>query len=105
MKATWKEKALQMDPLGIALVMGGIVSFILALENGGQKKPWNSSTVIGLLVGFVLILTVFIVWEVYNDERSMLPPRLFRQRSIWQPSGFIFFFSASYLVLLYYLPI
>ena len=39
-----------MDPLGIALVMGGIVAYILALENGGQKKPWGSSLVIGLLV-------------------------------------------------------
>lgn len=49
-KATWKEKFLQMDPLGIALVMGGIVAYILALENGGQKKSWGSSLVIGLLV-------------------------------------------------------
>jgi hypothetical protein len=105
MKATWKEKGLQMDPLGIALVMGGIVAYILALENGGQKKPWNSSTVIGLLVGFVLIWVAFIVWEIYNGERSMLPPRLLRQRTIWQPSGFVFFFAASYFVLLYYLPI
>ena len=104
-KAHWKEKILQMDPLGIALVMGGIVSFILALENGGQKESWNSSTVIGLLIGFVLILIVFIAWEIYNGERSMLPPRLLRRRTLWQPSGFMFFFAASYFVLLYYLPI
>jgi hypothetical protein len=104
-KATWEEKVLQMDPLGIALVMGGIVSFILALENGGQKEFWNSSIVIGLLVGFVLILITFIAWEIYNGERSMLPPRLLRRRTLWQPSGFMFFFAASYFVLLYYLPI
>jgi hypothetical protein len=105
MKATWKEKLLQMDALGIALVMGGIVAFILALEYGGQKKPWDSSTVIGLFVGFVLICVAFIIWEIRNGERSMVPPRLLRQRTLWQPSGFIFFFSAAYFVLLYYLPI
>jgi hypothetical protein len=105
MKATSKEKFLQMDPLGVALVMGGIVAFILALENGGQKKPWDSSTVIGLLVGFMLIWIAFIVWEIYNGERSMLPPRLIRRQTIWQPSAFVFFFAASYFVLLYYLPI
>ncbi|OAG20230.1 MFS general substrate transporter [Alternaria alternata] len=104
-KATWKEKFLQMDPLGIALVMGGIVAYILALENGGQKKPWGSSLVIGLLVGFVAILVTFIVWEIFNGERSMLPPRLLRERTLWQPSAFIFFYSSAYLVLLYYLPI
>ena len=62
-KETWTEKLLQLDPLGIALVMGGIISFILAVEYGGQKKPWNSGTVIGLLVGCVLIWVVFIAWE------------------------------------------
>ncbi|KAL1798642.1 hypothetical protein ACET3X_002679 [Alternaria dauci] len=105
-KATWKEKFLQMDPLGIVLIMGSIVAYILALENGGQEKPWDSSLVIGLLVGcFVAIIVTFVVWEIYNDERSMLPPRLLRERTLWQPSVFIFFFSSAYLVLLYYLPI
>jgi len=37
-KATWKEKFLQMDPLGIALVMGGIVAYILALENVARRS-------------------------------------------------------------------
>jgi hypothetical protein len=104
-KATWKEKFLQMDPLGVVLVMGGIISFILAVEYGGQKKPWDSSTVIGLLVGFVLIWGVFIAWEFYNSERAMISRRLFGQRSVWQPATFQFFFAASYFVLLYYLPI
>ncbi|RAR14043.1 MFS general substrate transporter [Stemphylium lycopersici] len=104
-KATWQEKLLQMDPVGIALVMGGIVAYILALESGGQKEAWGSSTVIGLLVGFVVIFLVFIAWEIFNGRHAMLPPRLFRQRSIWQPASFIFFFSSAYIVLLYYLPI
>jgi MFS family permease len=54
---------------------------------------------------FVVGRIAFIVWEIYNGERSMLPPRLLTRRTIWQPSAFIFFFAASYFVLLYYLPI
>ncbi|EOA86843.1 uncharacterized protein SETTUDRAFT_88585 [Exserohilum turcica Et28A] len=104
-EATLKEKFLQMDPVGVSLVMGGIVTFILALEAGGQKHPWDSSMVIGLLVGFVAILVAFVAWEIFNGERSMIPPRLFRERTIWQPAGFIFFYGAGYIVLLYYLPI
>ncbi|KAG9194724.1 hypothetical protein G6011_04759 [Alternaria panax] len=104
-KATWKEKALQMDAFSITLVMGGIVAYILALKNVGQKKPWDSSLVIGFLVGFVVILVTFIVWEIFNGERSMLPPRLLRERIFWQPSALIFFYLSAYLVLLYYLPI
>jgi hypothetical protein len=103
--ATRKEKFLQMDPVGLSLIMCGIVSFILALEYGGQTKPWNSSVVIGLLVGAVLIWTVFAFWEIFQGDRAMLMPRLLRKRSVWQPSVFQFFFAASYFVLLYYLPI
>ncbi|KAF2657846.1 MFS general substrate transporter [Lophiostoma macrostomum CBS 122681] len=104
-EATWKEKLLQMDFVGVALVMGGIISFILAVEYGGQKKPWNSGTAVGLLVGSVLIWATFTIWEYFNDERAMLQRRLLTYRFVWQPSGFQFFFASAYFVLLYYLPI
>ncbi|EAQ86359.1 hypothetical protein CHGG_07612 [Chaetomium globosum CBS 148.51] len=67
--APLKEKLLQMDPLGTALVMGGVIAYILALQYGGQTKAWNDATVIGLIVGFVLIFIVFGIWEYYNGER------------------------------------
>jgi MFS transporter, DHA2 family, glioxin efflux transporter len=78
--ASLNEKIIQMDPLGALLIMGAIVAYILALEYGGQTKPWNSSVVIGLLVGSVVIGVVFCGWQVYLGERAMLVPRLFKQR-------------------------
>ncbi|KAH7069958.1 major facilitator superfamily domain-containing protein [Paraphoma chrysanthemicola] len=104
-KANWPEKIIQMDPVGVTLVMSGIITFILAVEYGGQKKPWDSSTVIGLFVGFVLIWVAFVAWEYFNQERAMLPRRLLSKRWVWQPSIFQFFYAAAYFVLLYYLPI
>lgn len=103
--APLKEKFLQMDPLGSTLIMGGVIAYILALQYGGQSHPWNSSTVIGLLVGFVAIFAVAGVWESYNGERSMIIPRLFRKRDVWVSSFFAFFFAGSYMVVIYYLPI
>ncbi|KAK4142509.1 major facilitator superfamily domain-containing protein [Dichotomopilus funicola] len=103
--ATLREKLLQMDLVGTALVMGGVISYILALQYGGQTLPWNDKTVIGLLVGFVVIFIVFGFWEVYNGERSMIVPRLFRQRDIWVNSIFIFLFAGAYFIVIYYLPI
>jgi hypothetical protein len=85
--------------------MGGIISFILATEYGGQKKPWDSATVIGLFVGCALIWTTFVTWEFFNGERAMLPRRIFGYRFVWQPATFQFFFAAGYVVLLYYLPL
>ncbi|KAK3369997.1 major facilitator superfamily domain-containing protein [Podospora didyma] len=103
--APLREKLLQMDPVGTVLVMGGVIAYILALQYGGQTMAWNSSTVIGLIVGFVLITIVFGVWEWYNNERSMIVPRLFRQQTVWNSSLYALFFSGSYFVVVYYLPI
>lgn len=75
-QATFKEKMLQMDFVGAALMMGLIISYILALQYGGQTHAWNSSLVIGLLVGFVVIFLVFVSWEIFQKERAMIVPRL-----------------------------
>ena len=75
-QATLKEKLLQLDLVGAALMMGLLISYILALQYGGQTHPWNSSVVVGLLVGFVAILAVFICWEMYQKEYAMIVPRL-----------------------------
>jgi MFS family permease len=105
LKANWKEKFLQMDPLGIALAMACIISFIIALQYGGQSHAWNSSVVIGLLVGFVTILLTLIAWEIYQGDYAMLPPRLLKRRALWAGCLFQLFFSGAYFLLLYYLPL
>ena len=94
-----------MDPVGVTLVIGSMIAFILAVEYGGQTRPWNSAMVICLLAGSILMWIVFGCWETCLGERAMLVPRLVRQRFVWQPCAFQFFFAASYLVLLYYLPV
>ncbi|KAK0643173.1 putative efflux pump antibiotic resistance protein [Cercophora newfieldiana] len=104
-EATWTEKLKHMDPVGSALAMGSIISFILALQYAGVTHAWNSSTVIGLLVGFVAILAALFAWEFYIGEYAMLPPRLMKKRYLWGSSLFQFFFAGCYFLLLYYLPI
>jgi hypothetical protein len=75
-QATWKEKLLQLDLVGAGLMMCLIVSYILALQYGGQIHPWKSSIVIGLLVGSAAIFAVFVAWEIYQKERAMIVKRL-----------------------------
>lgn len=101
----WAQKLLHTDPVGIVLAMGGITCFLLALQYGGLSHAWNSSAVIGLLVGFVLIVSALVAWELWLGEYAMMLPRLYKQRSLTAPAAFQFFFMGSYLVLLYYLPI
>ncbi|PMD41759.1 MFS general substrate transporter [Hyaloscypha variabilis F] len=104
-EGTLKEKILQMDLPGTALAMGCIIAYILALQYGGQTKPWKSSTVIGLIIGFVLLAVTFGTWEYFQGERAAIPRRLISDRNVWVPSFYGLFFAGSYFIVIYYLPI
>ncbi|KAJ2977175.1 hypothetical protein NQ176_g4522 [Zarea fungicola] len=104
-QATLKEKLLHMDPIATMLTMGALACILLALQYGGVTHPWNSSVVIGLLVGFVAIVIALIAAEIWQGERAMLTPRIMRKRTVWASSAWGFFFAGAYFVTLYYLPI
>ena len=103
--ATVREKLIQMDPVGVILVMSAVISYILALHYAGQIHPWNSSVVVGLLVGFVALTAAFVTWEWCQEDRAMVPYRLAGQRVYLVPSVFAFFFSGAYFLIIYFLPI
>lgn len=103
--ATFREKLLQMDPLGVILVMGAVISYILALHYGGQTYAWNSSQVVGLLVGFIVLSAAFAAWEWCQENKAMVPFRLAGDRVYLVSSVFGFFFSGAYFLIIYYLPI
>lgn len=52
----WWSALFQMDPVGTLLMLACVTCYILAMQYGGETYPWNSSVVIGLIVGFVVIL-------------------------------------------------
>ena len=103
--ATLREKLMQMDLVGVVLAMGAVVTYILALYYGGLMYAWNSSQVVGLLVGFVVITAAFVVWEWCQEDRAMVPFRLAGNRVYLVSSVFAFFFSGAYFLIIYYLPI
>lgn len=92
-------RILKLDPVGAVLIIGAVVSILLALQWGGQSLPFNSSTVIGLLVGFGVLLITFFVIQYFRGDDATLPLRLLRQRSILSGAVFSLFFSMpSYVV-------
>ena len=103
--ASLKEKLLQMDPVGTFTIMAAVVCYLLALQWGGVTKPWTDSTVIGTLVGFVLLLIVFIINEYLMGERALLQGRLLKSRIIMVATLYVIFLAGSFFVFLYYLPV
>ncbi|KND91555.1 Pantothenate synthetase [Tolypocladium ophioglossoides CBS 100239] len=104
-KAPLLEKIRQMDLLGVVLVMGATVSYILAVQYGGVAHAWNSSIVVGLLVGFVAIIAAWVALQWYQGERSMVPPRLSMDRTNFVMSAFAFLLAGGFFAAIYFIPI
>lgn len=71
-----------MDLPGAFLIMAAVICYILALQDAGVTKDWNSSQIIGLLVGFVLIICLFIVVEYFQKDKALLLGRLLNDRTM-----------------------
>ena len=88
--ATRLEKFLQMDLIGTGLILAAVICLLLALEWGGVVKPWNSSDVIGTLIGFGSITVLFGLVEWWQGPRALLLARILKRREVW--SGCVFSF-------------
>jgi len=87
-----KELILVMDIPGIILGMGALVSFTLAMQWGGTLKPWSSPDVIGIIVGCVVMIILFVVLQWRAGENASLVTRIMTQRTVAALSAFIFLF-------------
>lgn len=72
LKLTLKEKLVRMDLGGTVLFVSSIVCLFLGLEWGGNELPWSDSKVWGLLLGFGLLMTAFIVLQLHMGEKYAL---------------------------------
>ena len=81
----------KLDPLGTIVLLGAVVSLLLALQWGGQTLPWSDSRVIGLFVGCGLLTLLFSWLQWRSADNSLIPLRVLRQRSVLMGSLFSFF--------------
>ncbi|KAH6669717.1 major facilitator superfamily domain-containing protein [Plectosphaerella plurivora] len=66
---------------GSVIIIGGTIMFLFGLEFGGVTHPWNSPTVICLIVFGILTICLFIVVEVRFAKYPIVPMHLFTNRS------------------------
>lgn len=104
-QASWKEKLLQMDLGGTFMIMAAAVCYLLALQWGGVTKSWSDSTVVGTLVGFVLLIILFGINEWYLGDRALLQGRLLKKRPVLVSIFYVVFLAAAFFLFVYYLPI
>lgn len=94
-----------LDLGGFLLVSPAAVMLLLALEYGGIQYAWNSSVVIGLLVGAVVTFGLFFLWERSQSDHAMVPFAMLRHRVIRSATLTSFFSVPGILIADYYLAI
>ena len=79
---TVKQKILEIDLLGALFLICAIVCLLLALQWGGTTYSWKDSKVWGCLLGFGLLIGIFIAQQFRRGDRATIPPRIFGQRTV-----------------------
>ena len=95
----------KLDIVGFAIFAPAAVQFLLALQWGGTRQPWNSSVAIGLFCGAAGTLCLFLVWEYRKGDDAMVPFSMIRIKTVWSSCLFTFLFIGAMLSMSYYLPI
>ncbi|CAG8030457.1 unnamed protein product [Penicillium nalgiovense] len=93
------------DWTGTVLIIGGTLMFLFGLEFGGVNYPWDSPTVICLIVFgvFTWALAMFLEWKV--AKFPIIPPRLFNE---WYNILILlvcFCHGFTFIAATYYLPL
>src|SRR6478609_3224034 len=91
------------DYLGVLFVALGSTGLILATSWGGTQYAWGSPTIIGLFIGSVIALVIFVLVELRAEE-PILPMRLFRGRVFTMASILSFIVGFAMMGSITFLP-
>ncbi|MCJ1314764.1 hypothetical protein MMC15_000076 [Xylographa vitiligo] len=104
-KLPWTEKLLQLDGLGTAVLIPGVVCLLLALQWGGQTYAWSSGRIIALLTLMAVLLVAFVAIQILLPKTATIPPRIFKQRSIVGGFWATLCIGSSSYIFIYFLPV
>lgn len=93
------------DWIGSLAIIGGTLMLLLGLQFGGITYPWNSSTVICLIVFGLLVGGLFILYEWKYPRFPIIPIRVFNNMSNISSLGICFCHGFVFLAGNYYLPL
>ncbi|KAK7191842.1 hypothetical protein DPSP01_007123 [Paraphaeosphaeria sporulosa] len=93
------------DWLGSLTMVSGTVMVLLGLEFGGITYPWNSATVICLIVFGVITIGLFFLVEHRVAPYPLMPLTLFSKRSNLAALGTCFFHAFVFISGSYFLPL
>ena len=100
-----REKIMQLDLLGSAILIPGVSALLLALQWGGSLYPWYDAHIFALLLGFACSAGLFVLVQINRGELATIPPRIVKQRTVAASLVYCCFLLGAILTLTYFLPI
>lgn len=106
---SYKQRVIEMDYVGTVLLMGGLTTFVLAINWGGVTYPWDSGRIIGLFVTsgvLFILLGIQQVWTVFTTvSRRIIPVQFFHSRTVLLLFGTTAISGAATFIPIYFVPI
>ncbi|KAF2401209.1 MFS general substrate transporter [Trichodelitschia bisporula] len=99
-----KQKIKEMDFVGAFFLISAIICLLLALQWGGITYAWNDSRVWGCMLGFGLIIIVFIFTQIRAKDQATIPLRIMKNRTITAAALTLSFLSMGIYTHVFYLP-
>jgi MFS family permease len=84
-QATTLRQGRKMDWFGSAAIVSMTVLTLLSLDLGGVVFPWNSPKILSILASGVVMLGVFVLWEVKGASDPLIPARILNSFSKASP--------------------
>ncbi|KAF1817237.1 MFS general substrate transporter [Eremomyces bilateralis CBS 781.70] len=105
----YKQRAAETDYVGTVLLMGGLTSFILAINWAGVTYPWDSGRIIGLFVTsgvLFILLGIQQVWTIFTTvARRIIPVQFFRSKIVLILFSVTAASGASAFIPIYFVPL
>jgi MFS family permease len=98
----WRAQLDQFDLLGTLFFIPAIVCILLALQWGGSTYAWSNARIIALFVIFAVLMTIFVVIQVWKQENATVPPRIFKNRNVWGAAWFTASMGAAFFAIVYF---
>ena len=74
----------ELDLIGTLLSLGAICCLLLALQWGGNERPWDDAMVIALICVSPVIFLLFLAWERHVGDKAMMPLVLFKRKTQYE---------------------
>ena len=77
-----RQKLHVLDIIGMMLFSGCTIMLLMGFQCAADYQTWSSSLVAGVLSGAVALGLAFATWQLKNGDKSLIPPRIIKQRTV-----------------------